>query len=200
MSIKDNIGLCTYCQALSHRYADCPQRIADHEWSMREKKKNKQNNKKKGKVRIVAGIMTREQDSDSTLPSEGKEREMEVLSPHRIGEGTNTLSLHRGEPRIQPTEPPREVVCSFCGVATHGHRDCPVLHQYIREQADALAEIRLNEYRELQGWTSYESPKPIPPGEGPLRRRGGPPGKALSQDMSSLFRIPKRQWDRLRQE
>ena len=76
--IKDNIGLCTYCQALSHRYADCPQRIADHERSMREKKKNKQNNKKKGKVRIVVGVMTREQDSDSTLPSEGKEREMEV--------------------------------------------------------------------------------------------------------------------------
>ena len=41
VAIKDNIGLCTYCQALSHRYADCPQRIPDHERSMREKKKNK---------------------------------------------------------------------------------------------------------------------------------------------------------------
>ena len=177
VAIKDNIGLCTYCQALSHRYADCPQRIADHERSMKEKKKNKQNNKKKEKVRIIAGVMTREQDSDLTVSPEGKEREMGVLSPHEIGEGMNTLSLHRGEPLIQPTVPPQETVCSFCGVATHGHRDCPVLHQYIREQADALAEIRLNEYRQLQGWTSYESPKPIPPGEGPLQRGGGPPGE-----------------------
>ena len=80
VAIKDNIGLCTYCRALSHRYADCPQRIADHERSTREKKNNKRNNKKKGKVRIIAGIMTREQDSDSTLPPEGKEREMGILS------------------------------------------------------------------------------------------------------------------------
>ena len=33
---------------------------------MREKKKNKKNDKKKGEVRIIAGVMTREQDSDST--------------------------------------------------------------------------------------------------------------------------------------
>ena len=49
-----------------------------------------------------------------------------------------------------------------------------MLHQYIREQADALVEIRLNEYRQLQGWTDYEAPKPIPPKEGPLQRGGGP--------------------------
>ena len=183
VAIKDNIGLCTYCQALSHRYAACPQRIADHERSTREKKKNKRNNKKKGKVRIIAGVMTREQDSDSTLPPEGKEREMGVLSPHRMGERMNTLSPHHGELLIQLTVPPQEAVCSFCGVTTHGHQDCPVLHQYIREQADALAEIRLTEYRQLQGWTSYESPKPIPPGEGPLQR-GDHLGKALSWDMS----------------
>ena len=173
--IKDNIGLCTCYQALSHWYADCPQRIADHERSMREKKKNKQNNKKKGKVRIIAGVMTREQDSDSTLSPEGREREMRVSSPRGMGEEMNTLGSHRGELLIQPTVPPQETVCSFCGVTTHGHRDCPVFHQYIREQVDALAEIRLNEYRQLQGWASYESPKPIPSGEGPLQRGGGPP-------------------------
>ena len=172
VSIKDNIGLCTYCQALSHRYADCPQRIADHERYTREKKQNKRNNKKKGKVRIIAGVMTKEQDSDSTLPTKGKERDMGVLSPRGMGEGMNTLSLHHDEPQIQPTVPPQETVCSFCGVTTHGHRDCPVLHQYIREQADALAEIRLNEYQQLQGWISCESLKPIPPGEGPLQRGG----------------------------
>ena len=90
--------------------------------------------------------MTREQDSDSTLPSEGREREVEVLSPHRMGEKKTILSPHHGESLFQPTMPPQEIVCLFCGVATHGHRDCPVLHQYIREQANALAEIRLNEY------------------------------------------------------
>ena len=73
---------------------------------MREKKKNKQKNKKKGKVRIIVGVMTREQVSDSTLPSEGKEREMEVLSPCRIGEGTNILSPHHGEPRIPTDQTP----------------------------------------------------------------------------------------------
>ena len=140
---------------------------------MREKKKNKRNNKKKGKVRIIASVMTREQDSDSTLPSEGREREVEVLSPHRTGERKTELSPCHGESLFQPTMPPQETVCSFCGVATHGHRDCPVLHQYIREQANILAEIRLNEYRRLQGWTDYETSKPIPPKEGPLRRGGG---------------------------
>ena len=50
VAIKDNIGLCTYCWAPSYWYADCPQRITDHERSMREKKKNKWNNKKKGKL------------------------------------------------------------------------------------------------------------------------------------------------------
>ena len=47
----------------------------------------------KGKVRIVVGVMTREQDSDSTLPSEGKEKEMEISSPRRVRGGTDILSL-----------------------------------------------------------------------------------------------------------
>ena len=145
--------------------------------SIREKKKNKQNNKMKGKVRIIAGVMTREQDNDSTLPLEGEERRIGVLSPHRMGEGINILSSHCGEPVVQPAMPPQEAVCSFCGVTTHEHRDCPVLHQYIREQADTLGEMRLNEYQQLQGWVSYESLRPIPPGEEPLQRGGGPHGE-----------------------
>ena len=39
--------------------------------------------------------------------------------------------------------------------------------------------MRLNEYRQLQGWTNYESLKPIPPGEGPLQRGRGPPGEGI---------------------
>ena len=65
VAIKDNIGLCTYCQAQDHRYADCPQRASDQRAVAREARKNKKN-KKGGKVKIVAGIMTREQESDST--------------------------------------------------------------------------------------------------------------------------------------
>ena len=72
VAIKDNIGLCTYCQAQDHRYADCPQRALDQEAVVRETRKNKKN-KKRGKVKIVAGIMTREQESDSTLSPEKEE-------------------------------------------------------------------------------------------------------------------------------
>ena len=174
VAIKDNIGLCTYCRSLNHRYMDCPQRRADHERSMREKKKNKRNNRKKGRVKIVAGIMTREQDSDSTLLSEERRREGEILSPRRMQEQENLMDLHSGEVPREPMTPPRETICSFCGVATHGHRDCPLLHQYIRQQADALAEIRLNEYRRLQGWADYEPPQSASLKDGPLRRGGGP--------------------------
>ena len=49
-----------------------------------------------------------------------------------------------------------------------------MLHQYIRQQADALAEIRLNEYRQLQGWADYEPPQTAFLKDGPLRRGGGP--------------------------
>ena len=159
VAIKDNIGLCTYCRSLNHRYMDCPQRTVDHERSMREKKKNKRNNRKKGRVKIVAGVMTREQDSDSTLLSKGKGKEGEMLSPRRMREQESPVGLYLREIPGQPVASPRETVCSFCGVATHGHRDCPLLHQYIRQQADALAEIRLSKYRQLQGWVDYEPPQ-----------------------------------------
>ena len=95
---------------------------------MREKKKNKRNNRKKGRVKIIAGVMTREQDSDSTLLSEGRGRDGEMLSPRRVGGREN---LYSSEISRQPVVTPQETVCSFCGVATHGHRDCPMLHQYI---------------------------------------------------------------------
>ena len=92
VAIKDNIGLCTYCRAQDHCYAACPQRIADQEATVREKKKNKKNNRKRGKVKIVAGVMTREQDSDSTLPPKGEGRGMDTPSPSQPGEGRDVLS------------------------------------------------------------------------------------------------------------
>ena len=46
------------------------------------------------------------------------------------------------------------------------------MHQYIREQADALAQRRLEEYQQLQEWEGYEIPKQVPPYQGPLFRGG----------------------------
>ena len=45
VAIKDNIGLCTYCQAQDHRYAACPQRITDHEMRFRKRTKIKRTGK-----------------------------------------------------------------------------------------------------------------------------------------------------------
>ena len=146
VAIKDNIGLCTYCQAQDHRYAACPRRAADQEIAAREKRKNRENSKKRGKVKIVAGIMTREQESDSTLSPEKEEGGVETPSPQRLeGRRGYQPPLHsRYAPSSMVTR--REVMCSFCGVNTHDYRDCPVMQQYIREQADALAQRRLGEY------------------------------------------------------
>ena len=49
----------------------------------REKKKNKKNDKKKGKVKIIAGVMTKEQDSDSTLSPEGRGQRLETPPPRQ---------------------------------------------------------------------------------------------------------------------
>ena len=120
----------------------------DQEAAAREKRKNKKNNKKRGKVKIVAGIMTREQESDSTLSPEKEEGGIEVPSSQRL-EGRQGYQdpLHGGYvPR--PGIVSKEVMCSFCGVNTHDYGDCPVMHQYIREQADALARRRLEEYQQ----------------------------------------------------
>ena len=151
VAIKDNIGLCTYCQAQDHRYADCPQRALDQEAVARETRKNKKN-KKRGKVKIVAGIMTREQESDSTLSPEKEEGGVETLSPQKLdGRRGYQRPLHGGY-LSQPVMTPKEVMCSFCGGNTHDYRDCPTMHQYIREQADALAQRRMGEYQQPREW------------------------------------------------
>ena len=144
VAIKDNIGLCTYCQAQDHQYADCPQRALDQRTVVGEARKNKKN-KKGGKVKIVAGIMTREQESDSTPPPEKEEGGVEAPSPQRLeGRRGYQCPLHGGYVS-QPVTTPEEMMCSFCGGNTHDYRDCPTMHQYIREQADALAQRRMGE-------------------------------------------------------
>ena len=63
-------------------------------------------------------------------------------------------------------------MCSFCGVNTHDYRDCPVMQQYIREQADALAQRRLGEYCHPQEWERHEIPRQLPPHQNPLFKGG----------------------------
>ena len=159
VATKDNIGLCMYCRAQDNRYAACPQRAEDQETAARVKRKNKKYNKKRGKVKIVAGIMMREQESDSTLPPEKEEGGIEIPSPQRLEGRQGYQCLLHGGYVPQPVIASKEVMCSFCGVNTHSYRDCPVMHQYIREQADALAQRRLEEYQHLWEWEGYENPK-----------------------------------------
>ena len=107
--------------------------------------------------------MTREQESDSTLSLEKEEGGIEAPSPQRLeGRWGHQHPLHGGYiPQLVIAS--KEVMCSFCGVNTHNCRDCPVMHQYIREQADALAQRRLEEYQQLWEWEGYEIPKQAPP-------------------------------------
>ena len=116
--------------------------------------------------------MTREQESDSTLSPEKEEGGVETPSPQRLegrrGYQPPLHSQYAPPPRVAQ----REVMCSFCGVNTHDYRDCPVMQQYIREQADALAQRRLGEYQHPREWEGYEVPRQLLPHQDPLFRRG----------------------------
>ena len=116
--------------------------------------------------------MTREQESDSTLSPEKEEGGVETPSPQRLeGRRGYQPPLHsRYAPSSMVTR--REAMCSFCGVDTHDYRDCPVMQQYIREQADALAQRRLGEYRHPREWEGYEIPRQLLPHQDPLFRGG----------------------------
>ena len=197
VAIKDNIGLCTYCQAQDHRYADCPQRALDQRAVVREARKNKKN-KKGGKVKIVAGIMTREQESDSTSSPEKEEGGVEAPSPQRLeGRRRYQRPLHGGYVS-QPVTTPEEMMCSFCGGNTHDYRDCPTMHQYIREQADALAQRGMGEYQQPREWGGYETPRQVPFYQGPYFRGGGPDDRGLksgqgpSRTETQKQKIPKK--------
>ena len=69
------------------------------------------------------------------------------------------------------------------------------MHHYIREQADALAQRRLEEYQQLREWEGYEIPKQMPPYQGPLFRggpgeRGPMPGQGLSKQETQKQKAP----------
>ena len=61
---------------------------------MREKKENKKNNKKKGKVRIIAGVMMREQDSDSSVSPGGRGQKKGMPTPLNKPTGGGDLRDH----------------------------------------------------------------------------------------------------------
>ena len=123
--------------------------------------------------------MIREQESDSTLSPERGEGGVGTLSPQKSdGRLDYQRPLHGGY-LPQPVIAPKEVMCSFCGGNTHDYRDCPTMHQYIREQADALAQRRMGEYQQPRKWEGYETPRQVPSYQGPYFRGGGPDDKGL---------------------
>ena len=83
--------------------------------------------------------MTREQDSDSTIPPDGEKGGIRTLSPQRPEEREG-ISYPLVDNQVSGVvSSSQEIICSFCGIATHNYKNCPVLHQYIREQPDKLA-------------------------------------------------------------
>ena len=71
-----------------------------------------------------------------------------------------------------------------------------MMHQYIREQADALAQRRLEEYQQPQEWGGYEIPRQVPSYWGPFFRGGGPgesgpkSGQGLSKKETQKQKTP----------
>ena len=70
------------------------------------------------------------------------------------------------------------------------------MHQYIREQADALAKRRMGEYQQPREWEGYETPRQVPSYQGPYFRGGGPdeeglkPGQGPSRKETQKQKIP----------
>ena len=116
--------------------------------------------------------MTREQESDSTLPPEKEEGGVETPSPQRLERRQGYQRPLHGGYVSQSVITPKGLMCSFCGGNTHDYRDCPMMHQYIREQADTLAQRRLGEYQHPLEWGGSEILRQLPPRQDPLSRGG----------------------------
>ena len=67
------------------------------------------------------------------------------------------------------------------------------MHQYIREQADALAQRRLEEYQQPWEWGGYEIPRQVPPYQGPLFRGGGPDESGPKSDQGTSKKETQKQ-------
>ena len=87
---------------------------------------------------------------------------MEILSPSQWRDMVETPNPKQVGSREGLIASPKEAICSFCGVAMHSYKDCPMMYQYLQEQADVLAQKRIEEYHGLHEWARYESPRQIP--------------------------------------
>ena len=65
------------------------------------------------------------------------------------------------------------------------------MHQDIGEQADALAQRRLEEYQHLQECEGYEIPRQTPPYQRPLFRGGGQAKEGQYLARGPLTRKPR---------
>ena len=71
-----------------------------------------------------------------------------------------------------------------------------MMQQYIRQQADALAQRRLEEYQQPREWGGYEIPRQVPSYQGPFFRGGGPDesgpktGQGPSKKETQKHKIP----------
>ena len=114
VAIKDNIGfmhLFAKPKITGMQLVLSEQQI--RRWLQERRERNKKNTKKGGKVKIIAGIMTREQESDSTISSEKEEGGVKTPSPQRLeGRHGYQRPLHGGYVP-QPVITPREVMCSL---------------------------------------------------------------------------------------
>ena len=82
---------------------------------------------------------------------------MEAPSPQRLEARRGYQCPLHGGYVSQPVTTPEEMMCSFCGGNTHDYRDCPTMHQYIRKQADALAQRRMGECQQPREWGDMKS-------------------------------------------
>ena len=179
VQIKDEIGICSYCGKLDHSYAKCPQREEDKERLRKERKENKRNQEKgKPRVRIVSGVITQRRDSDTTTPSE-------TPKPHLVN------------PSIQ-------VLCSFCGSDAHSYADCLMLQQYVRQQANELADMRVRRYHATQApaisqqgnlWGQLPQPTKDTGGAEPISGvKGGQPATRKGDTHRDTRKFPTKGW------
>ena len=89
-------------------------------------------------------------DCPDRYPNRGPKR----ILPHKEGPD-HTISPSIG--RDPPAPPPYYGICSFCGLAGHGHELCPKLKEAMREQAGQVARIQMARYEEARNWAQEPS-------------------------------------------
>ena len=114
--------------------------------------------------------------------------------PKKIVERPVTAKEDSGEPTHRtsrddaaPEPPVYYGVCSFCGSAGHGHKECPGLKEAVREQAAQLVQLQI---------ARYEAVRVAPQGQGGRQvvKEGGEPGRT-SCETESCYQDPRQMED-----